>query len=155
MKWFSESDDLQLDIGDINFAKKNRGKKVKSVDGNGVPEKLTRRHCVSKVAEIFDLTGRITPIIAHMKLELSVLVKQKLDWEDVIPEALRDVWISHFDMMKEISQIRFKRAVVPHDAMSFDVDTIDAGDTSTSIACVAIYIIFQIKCGDFSCQLIC
>ena len=116
---------------------------MKSVDGNGIPEKLTRRHRISKVAEIFDLTDRITPIIAHMKLDLSVLVKQKLDWDDVIPDALRDVWISHFDMMKEISQIRFKRAVVPHDAMSLDVDTIDAGDASTSIACVAIHIRFQ------------
>ena len=127
---------------------------MKSVEGNGVPKKLTRRHCVSKVAEVFDLTCIITSIIAHMKLDLSVVVKQKLDWDDMIPDALRNVWISHFDKMKEISQIRFKKAVVPHDATSLDVDTIDAGDASTSIACVAIYVRFRRKGGEFSCKII-
>ena len=31
---------------------------------------ITRRHCVSKVPQIFDLTGKITPITATMKLDL-------------------------------------------------------------------------------------
>jgi len=100
--------------------------------------------CEYKVAEIFDLTGRITPITAHMKLDLSVLVKRKLDWDDVIPDDLRHVWASHFDMMKELNQIKFKRAIVPADAASLDITTIDTGDAAIkSTACIAIYARFQ------------
>ncbi|MCH2406211.1 MAG: A17 family peptidase, partial [Nitrosopumilus sp.] len=154
MKWFSECDELQLDIGPLNFAKKYRGKKVKCADRPGIPEKLTRRQCVGKVAEIFDLTGRITPITAHMKLDLNVLVKRKLDWDDTIPDDLRYVWISHFEMIMELGQIRFKRAIVPHDAVNLNINTIDTGDASGSIACVAIYARFQKKNGEFSCQLV-
>ena len=69
MKWFSKEDMLSLDISELNFAKKQHGKKP-AQHQNQIPEKLTRRHCVSKVAEIFDLTGKITLITAPMKMDL-------------------------------------------------------------------------------------
>lgn len=64
MKWFPREDLLSLNISGLNFAKKNIGKKP-SQHQNIIPSKLTRRHCVSIVAEIFDLTGKITPITAN------------------------------------------------------------------------------------------
>ena len=89
MKWLSQRDELQLDVGELNFAKEVRGKMAVSDEGKRIPEKLTRRQVVGKVAEVFDLTGRFTPIIAHMKLDLHELVIRKLDWDDVIPDELR------------------------------------------------------------------
>ena len=77
MKWFSENDELGLDVSQPNFSKKCRGKKIN--ESYDIPDKITRRQCVSKVAEIFDLTGRITPITGHMKIDLRVLVKRKLE----------------------------------------------------------------------------
>ena len=68
MKWFPKEDMLSLDISELNFARKQRGNKP-AQHQNQIPEKL-RRHCVSKVAEIFDLTGKITPITAPMKMDL-------------------------------------------------------------------------------------
>ena len=153
MKWFPEEDILQLDIGELNFSKKIRGKKRKLED-NKIPSTLTRRHCVSKVAEIFDLTGRITPLTAWMKLDLHELVTRKLNWDDVIPDDLRPVWDSHFNMMQEINNIRFKRAIIPDDAVNLEINTIDMADASQSIACVAIYARFLRKTGNYSCQLV-
>ena len=69
MKWYPKTDKLSLNITDLNFAKKQRGKKPTS-SSNIIPTNLTRRHCTSKVAEIFDITGMMTPIIASMKLDL-------------------------------------------------------------------------------------
>ena len=37
---------------------------------NVFPVRLTRRDCASKVGEIYDLLGRITPITASFKLDL-------------------------------------------------------------------------------------
>ncbi|XP_066920588.1 uncharacterized protein [Clytia hemisphaerica] len=45
-----------------------RDKKVGVI--NEVPAKLTRRQCVSKASEVFDLSGIITPITASLKLDL-------------------------------------------------------------------------------------
>ena len=74
MIWFSKDDFLSLDISDLNFARKQRGKKPVNSSTGTIPSKLTRRDCVSKVSEIFDLTGKATPVTAAMKLDLHDLV---------------------------------------------------------------------------------
>ena len=48
-------------------------------------------YCASKVAEVFDLTGRVAPLIASMKIDLQQLVHLGLDWDDVIPDDLRQI----------------------------------------------------------------
>ena len=152
MKWYPEEDVISLDVSELNFAKKVRGKKPISL--KIIPINLTRRHCVSKVAELYDITGKITPITAAMKLDLHHLVERGLGWDDQLPDELRPVWESHFKMMEEISTIKYKRAVIPEDAISLDINTVDTEDASKDIACVAIYARFQRKFGKFSCQLV-
>ena len=150
--WEPKKDLISLDIKDLNFAKKYRGKTVKIL--STVPEKLTRRHCTSKVAGIYDLTGLFTPIIATMKMDIHELVTRKLNWDDQIPDCLRNAWISHFELMSEIKNIRFNRAVVPEDAINCDVNTLSFGDASKKLVCVAIYVRYKLKSGAYSCQLI-
>ena len=127
MRWFSKEDLLSLDISELNFAKKCRGKKP-SQQQNIIPANITRRHCVSKVSEIFDLTGKITPITATVKLDLHILVKRGLDWDDVLPDKLRSIWVSQFEMMQEIGKSKIQRAVVPEDSINLDIQTFDAAD---------------------------
>ncbi|XP_066916884.1 uncharacterized protein [Clytia hemisphaerica] len=153
MRWFLKDDMLSLNISQLNFAKKYRGKKPSNTV-NIIPVKLTRRHCASKVAEIFDITGKVTPIVAAMKLDLQELVHRKLDWDDKIPDELRPLWESHFDLMKEINNLKYQRAIIPEDAISLDLETIDFGDASQSTVCSCIYVRFKKKSGGSSCQLV-
>ena len=153
MRWFPETDELTLSISDLNFSKKRRGKKL-SQASNIIPEKLTRRDCASKVAEIFDLTGKMSPIVASMKLDLHELTTRELDWNDVIPDELRQTWLENFKTMKDLGEVRFKRAIVPEDAFNTDIHTLDFGDSSKSLICTCIYARFQRKNGSFSCQLV-
>ena len=151
MRWFPKSDQLALNVGELNFAKKCRGKKPPSADSI-IPSKLTRRHCASKVAEIFDLTGKVTPIVAAMKMDLQKLLHRKLDWDDTVLDELRQLWGSHFDMMQEINNLRYQRAIVPEDAINLDINTIDFGDASKTTICSCIYARFQRRSGEYSCQ---
>ena len=152
MRWYPESDLIQLDASEINFAKKNRGKL--SSHTMEVPAKLTKRLCAGLVAKCFDITGIITPITAGLKIDLHEFPKRGVQWDDVIPDDLRGVWKSNFLMMQEISTMRFKRTIIPEDAASLQIDTIDTGDASKSIACVAIYARLKRQNGEFSCQLV-
>ena len=150
MRWFPEGDFIQLDIGELDFARKSRGKKLS--EPKGIPERLTRKHCASKVAEVFDLVGKVTPITAGMKLDLRDL--NHLQFNDCIPDNFKAIWHSHFEMMQELSTLRYQRCVVPEDAVSLDIETIDMGDASKSIACIAIYARLLRKNGEYSCQLV-
>ena len=153
MIWHPKSDELSINIGELNFSKKRRGKKSPEAV-NIIPEKLTKRHCASKIAEIFDLTGKIAPVVASMKLDLHELSTRQLSWDDTIPDELRPIWTDHFDTMKTIKDIRFKRAIVPSDATSLDITTLNFGDASQSLICAAIYARFHRKTGEFSSQLV-
>ena len=108
MKWFPKDDIISLDIEDMNFSKKIRVRKPTTTN-NIIPSKLTRRDCVSKVWEVFDITGKVTPLTAAMKLDLHELVLQKLDWDNKIPDNLRPIWESHFQMMNEIKTDSYSR----------------------------------------------
>ena len=69
--------------GGMSFDKKRRGKRNNDKTGI-IPEELTKRQCVGKIAEIFDLTGKITPIhiVAGLKLDIRTLNQRKLQWVD-------------------------------------------------------------------------
>ena len=152
MKWYSKSDEISISMSELNFAPKRRGKKS-SAAINIIPEVLTRHHCASKVAEVFDITRKLSPLIASMKMDLRELCNLQLSWEDAIPDSLRPIWISHFVMIQEIGNLRFKRAIVPTDAVSLDIETLDFGDASKTLICVCIYVRFLRKNGQYSCQL--
>ena len=97
-KWFSKADILRLDVGPLDFSKRQRGQRTSPE--TDIPKHLTRNECLSKVSEIFDLTGMITPLTAAMKMDLHTLVQRKLNWDDAVPDDLRPIWDSHFDMIK-------------------------------------------------------
>ena len=150
-KWFPKSDQIQLSAGQLSFEKKRRGK----IDPNKIgviPEKFDRKQCHGKVGEIFDLTGKVAPIVAGMKLDLRNL--RKLQWEDTIPDALRQCWTSNFELIKELPTLRYQRCVIPEDAVSLEMETLEFGDSSESLACAAIYVRLKRANGMYSCQLI-
>uniref|UniRef100_A0A7M6DQR2 Peptidase aspartic putative domain-containing protein n=1 Tax=Clytia hemisphaerica TaxID=252671 RepID=A0A7M6DQR2_9CNID len=151
--WYPKSDQIAIDVTELNFAKKHRGKKP-TIQVGVIPSKLTRRHCVSKVGEIFDITGKLTPITASFKLDLRSLVDLGLSWDDAIPDNLRPIWEDNFTMMQEIKNIRYQRTIVPPDAVNLNINTVDFGDASKQMAAVAIYARMLRKNGEYSSQLI-
>ena len=151
-KWFPKGDDLMVNIDPMNFSRKVRGRKDGS--NKGIPDELTMVDCAGKVAEFFEPYGRFIPLVTGWRLDVSSLQRIGLGWAEKLPDNLRGLWVSHVEMMQEISQIRFKRAVVPHNAKSLDIRTLDAGDGSPSAICAAIYVRFELTDGSYSCQLV-
>ena len=109
---------------------------------------------MSVVYAIFDPKGLLAPIICGFKIDLRDLTVLKLDWDDEIPENLRQIWESNVEMIKELKNIRYKQAVVPDDAVDMNKETIDFSDASQKMMCVAIYVRFLRKCGEYSSQLL-
>ena len=56
LKWFPKGDFLKLNISELNFSKKTRGRK-ESKDIGIIPGILTKRDCVSKESEVLTLLG--------------------------------------------------------------------------------------------------
>ena len=86
-----------------------------------------------------------------MKLDIHELHWQNFNWDDAIPDVFREIWVSHFEMMKELESVRFKRVVNPEDAVGTRVETTDVGDASETMV---PYARFRRKLGGYSCQLV-
>ena len=84
----------KLNIGEINFARKVRGRKVDII--RKVPKILTLRKCVGISSEVFDPYGRTAPVMGGIRLDISVLHKQGLAWDDALPESFRQLWTDNF-----------------------------------------------------------
>ena len=152
-KWFPNGDFIGLNISELNFSRKVRGKKP--VDGLGViPEKLSLRNCVSRSSEVFDTMGLVAPILAGIKLDVTKLHKECELWEDPIPSHLKEIWIENFGVIDELRNLKFRRAVVPPDALNLDMETIETADAGEELICAAIYARFQRRSGAYSYQLI-
>ena len=82
------------------------------------------------------------------------LVLQKLDWDDKIPDNLRPIWESHFQMMNKIKTLKYQRVVIPEDTIDTQVETLDFGYASRETAGIAIYARFKCKDRSYSCQLV-
>ena len=154
LKWFTVNDTFGINVKPLNFSKKVRGKRVQNSQHGVIPDLLTKLDCVSKMAELNDPLGRIAPIIAGMKLDRHLVHQCCVNWDDPIPNELKNIWIANFDLMQEIGTLQFSRAVVPSDAVSLDVETIDIADAGEMLICAAIYARFERRDGTFSCQLI-
>ena len=155
MKWNTVTDQLGLKLGMLNFAKRYRGKKPTNPECYKIPSNITRRICTSKVGELWDLLGMLVPITARLKLDLhELVVSRKLKWDETIPEDLRKIWVENFELINKLDGIKFSRATVPMDAVSLDMETIEAGDASSVLICAAVYVRFKRKNGMYSCELV-
>ncbi len=53
---------------------------------------LTKRNILSVSASIFDLLGMLAPITAKLKSLFQLLCLDKLDWDDLIPKEIEEIW---------------------------------------------------------------
>ena len=153
MKWFSKEDLIILDTTNLNFNRKTRGKKSEAMNDQ-IPKAFTKKDCVGKVAEVFDLLGKATPIISGLKCDLRSLTQRKLDGDDKVPNDLQVLGVSNFKMIKDLSNVKFRRVIVLEDAISLEIETRDTGDATQTLVCSAIYARFTRENGKSSCQLV-
>ena len=153
LKWYSEGDFMKLNIQELNFNKKCRGRKAGD-KGDISSRVITKRDCAKVVAEVFDPMGKLAPIIAGMKLDISILHQRGIDWDDPIPAELKTIWAANFDLIKELGTLQFRRAIVPENAASLDIETIDTADAGENLVCAANYARFKLRGGGHSCRLI-
>ena len=92
------------------------------------------------------------PITCGFKVDLKRL--NGLDWNQFVSDEDKKLWDENFSVIQELRDVVFNRAVVPDDAVSLDIETIDVADASNELLCCAIYARFKLKSGDYSCQLV-
>ena len=163
-KWRTELDLLEVPLPLLHFSKKLRGRLVIGTEVfNGssvedmerfVPKKLTRRMIFSKLASVFDIPGKFTPVEVGMKRDLRSSAKLTSSWDDPVPDELRGKWVQNYWMLEKLKGIKFLRARMPATAVDADMDLITGVDAAMDVKIVGVWCRFRLRDGGYSCQLL-
>ena len=161
--WTPEQDFFAPGMGELNFNHKVRGSKkpnekpiVTVEDAITLLESinLTRRICVSKVAEFFDPCGFWEPLKLELKLALADLTDY--DWDQVLSDELQSFWKPRLASLSQLSDLKMNRSVVPNHP---EVDITKARlitvvDAAEKAGGAAVYIGYEFTDGTYSCSLL-
>ena len=161
MRWFPKLDFFELKVPHLHFGKRRRGKlkeDTKFFSGNQeeldqfTPRKLSRRMVCSKFASIYDLTGKLGPVMAAAKDLLRDTIEATEDWDTAMPDNLRDKWLKQFLLWEKLRGLKFNRAVMPEDAVDSKMRLILCCDFAQKMQVVGCWGGFRRKSGEWSCQ---
>ena len=144
-------DVYEVRIPPLHFGKRKRGRldpKTKFFTGSTleeidefVPKTLNRKQATSKFASIWDITGKLGPMLAEAE-----------DWVTPMPDSLRSRWLSQFLLWEKLRGMRFQRAVMPEDAADSKLRLIVKVDAANKMMVQGCWGGFRKKSGNWSCQ---
>ena len=158
MVWQTEPDFIHADVKPLFFGKVKRGKLPQLLEGELRPalaKSFTKRTVLSKLAGLWDPLNLLTPLTVQYRLDFSTICDLKLDWDDPLPDHLLDKWVHNIEEIQEAKGIVFRRAVIPEEAKSLDIELIVSTDASQHAAAATVHVRVPLKNNKFSVQLLC
>lgn len=123
--WAPMEDTMKLGMDEINYNKKERGaKKANNVPVDTVEQveeltrsiPLTRRILLSKVMELYDIVGIVEPLKAKLKIDMKDVVKY--DYDEVLPDAIQQIWVGNITLMHLARNVHLERSFVSAKAVN-------------------------------------
>ena len=155
--WDTVSDSLKMHVA-LNFSPKRQGihtgpDLTAAEIPAGIPEKLTKRICLSQVMRIYDTMGILSPFTLQAKVYLRETWRMKLGWDDSLPPELHRKWVDYFVLMYDMQQLQYDRCLRPDDACGDPWLVILSDGSDTAYGFVA-YIRWNLKSGGVWCRFI-
>ncbi|GBN22525.1 hypothetical protein AVEN_257255-1 [Araneus ventricosus] len=101
--------------------------------------KCTKRHILKTVAKIFDPVGFISPFVIRVKCLLQQLWELGLDFDDAVPQRVRQNWLEWCAEVETLKSFSLKRTLFSN----YDVDEMEIhvfADSSTKAYGAVAYI---------------
>lgn len=73
----------------------------------------TRRGVLSVVSSIYDPLGLLAPVVLPAKIFLQQLCKDKLTWDEVMPDKLAQYWNALISQLPQLSDFQVRRCIKP------------------------------------------
>ena len=85
--------------------------RVKDLRLNG---KFTKRTVLSKISQIYDPLGLASAVTIRARVALQEIWKmKKFDWDDPLPEEIKNTWIKLFADIESLQHVEFPRCLKP------------------------------------------
>nr|CAI5833874.1 unnamed protein product [Callosobruchus analis] len=106
--------------------------------------RITKRGVLSTICQIFDPLGLVSCIIIVAKLMIQQMWIRKLEWDDELPNDLRDNWIRFREDLKCITELSIPRRAVLSEYIRIEIHGFSDASEKAYAACVYIRCTFKI-----------
>eukprot|EP00794_Sanderia_malayensis_P006717 gene6717-biopygen5491 len=137
IKWKFVDDILEFDL------KERRDTICKSLQA-------TKRGILSALASLYDPHGLVSPVAISAKIVFQELCKEKLGWDDELPEQSYVRWMAWLEELQETGTITVPRCVLTRDkGKVLSRQLLGFGDASKAAYCTMVYLVEQTTEGSF------
>lgn len=123
IEWITTSDEFCLTMHDNQHSRQD----------------LTKRTLISDIAQIFDVLGWFSPSIVMMKILLQKFWEEKIDWDDVAPFSISDVWHRWRDELPILKSKRIPRCYFSRNSFIVSRQLHGFSDASEAAYAAVIY----------------
>ena len=101
---------------------------------------VTKRLLVSDISKTFDVLGWFSPAIIKVKILLQRLWELKVDWDDPVPQLIKDVWLQWRSELQLLSEKHISRCYFPKGVVIESVQLHGFSDASEDAYASVIYL---------------
>ena len=146
---------------EVNPNKKVRGiKRPNKLDATSISgalailkgTKITRKVCMSLLAEFYDPVGLFEPIKLQYKLALSQL--NKFDYREALPPALQAEWRTLLADLALLPELKVPRCVLPDTKETSPLRLLCLSDAGEQAGGAVVYVGTRLADGSYSCSML-
>lgn len=100
--------------------------------------KVTKRHILSVISQIFDPLGLVGPCVVEAKILMQRLWLNKYDWDDAVSLEVRDAWSLFESTITALNYLKIPRCVLHEDSIAHEVHVFTDASEKAYGACVYI-----------------
>ena len=112
---------------------------------------LTKRVLISDVSKVFDIFGWFAPCTIKMKIVFQQLWETKLDWDDTVPNEVRDTWARWRRELGVLSNKQIPRCLVSKDSQVVSSQVHGFSDASERAYAAVVYL--RVECANGNVQI--
>lgn len=157
IKWDPVADEIMFEAA-LNFSPKRRGRHTEANLAaedipRAIPEAVTKRMVLEQVMRMYDPIGILSPFVVLAKMYLREAWEVTKEWDEPLPEVLRNKWVTYFGFMSDMADLRYDRCLTPVNAVGKPL-LILLSDASDKAYGFAAYIRWKLQDGTYWCRLI-
>lgn len=100
--------------------------------------KITKRHILSVISQIFDPLGLVSPCIVEAKIVMQRLWVEKCSWDEEVSHDIKNMWLSFVNTMSFLNHLKVPRWVLAVDSIKHELHIFSDASERAYGACLYV-----------------
>lgn len=101
-------------------------------------EKITKRHILSVISQIFDPLGLVNPCIVEAKIIMQRLWIEKCTWDEEVSQHIKSLWLTFINTLPLLNHLKVPRWVLADNSIAHEIHVFSDASERAYGSCVYV-----------------